>query len=330
MGRFMREDNQTGLHLLWEPWKTGARLLRVFGMQNRLNVPDRIEGMSVCCIGAYCFADSERLPAAAQIHSTYIGADEETKHLHPVAGNDLEQITLPDSVMAIEELAFYNCRNLQFIRLGSRTGEIGSDVFMNCRKLTHLQIRGDISGETGAKAILSRIPWEIQVDFLGEETASLLYPEYTESYDEIAPAHIFGRNITGEGFRARQLFENGKVQLSAYDAMFPKITAEETPLTVGKIALLRLRYPTELSREAKARYEEKLREVSAEIGVYYCKRRQLSELEYLCREGYLSGMALEQVIDAARSVNWSEGTASLMDFKSRYAGSRRDRRYSFD
>lgn len=326
----MRGDNQTGLHLLWEPWGTGVRLLRVFGMQNALTVPDTIEDMPVCCIGAYCFADAERLPKNAQIRNTYIGVDEGTKHLHPIAGNDLEQITLPDSVTAIEELAFYNCRSLRLIQLGRQTGEIGSDVFMNCRQLSHLQIRGDISGETGAKAILSRIPWEIQVDFLGVETASLIYPEYTESYDEIAPAHIFGRNITGEGFRARQLFQDGKVQLSAYDAMFPKITAEETPLTVGKIALLRLRYPIGMSGEAKTRYEEKLREVSAEIGVYYCKRRQLSELEYLCREGYLSGMALEQVIDAARSVNWSEGAASLMDFKSRYAGNRRDRRYSFD
>lgn len=330
MGEMMRADNQTGLRLLWEPWEAGARLLRVFGMQGRLTVPDRIEDLPICSIGAYCFADSERLPMDAQIRSTYIGVDEETKHLHPIAGNDLEQIILPDSVKAIEELAFYNCRSLRLIQLGRQTGEIGSDVFMNCRQLTHIQIRGDISAETGAKAILSRIPWEIQVDFLGGEPACLLYPEYTESYDEIAPAHIFGRNITGEGFRARQLFQGGKVQLSAYDAMFPKITAEETPLTVGKIALLRLRYPVELSREAKDRYEKKLREVSAEIGVYYCKERQLPVLEYLCRECYLSGMELEHVIDAARSANWSEGTAGLMNLKSRYAGNRRDRRYSFD
>lgn len=326
----MRESNQTGLRLLWEPWGDGVRLLRVFGLQDRLVVPDAIEDMPVCCIGAYCFAEAERLPADAQIHGTYVGADEETKHLYPIAGNDLVQIILPDSVAAIEELAFYNCRKLRIIQIGKQTGEIGSDVFMNCRQLTNIQIRGEICGQTGAKAILSRIPWEIQVDFLEGKPASLLYPEYTESYDEIAPAHIFGRNITGEGFRARQLFQDGKVQLSAYDAMFPKITAEEIPLTVGKIALLRLRNPVGLSRDAKERYEKKLREVSAEIGVYYSKKRELPVLEYLCRERYLSGMALEQVIAAARFVNWSEGTASLMDYKSRYAGNRRDKRYSFD
>lgn len=63
---------------------------------------------------------------------------------------------------------------------------------MNCQRLSSLGFRADKRGKTGVKAVLSRIPWEIQVDFAGEETASLLYPEYTESYDEIAPAHILG------------------------------------------------------------------------------------------------------------------------------------------
>ena len=57
-----------------------------------------------------------------------------------------------------------------------------------------------------------------------------MYPEYTESYDEIAPAHIFGRNITGEGFRARQQFQDGIVQFAGYDAIYPKVIAENRRL----------------------------------------------------------------------------------------------------
>ncbi|MCH5267266.1 MAG: leucine-rich repeat protein [Lachnospiraceae bacterium] len=325
----MIQNNQTPMRLVWEPIETGARLLRVYGMQNVLTVPETIEGVPVTKIGAYCFAGTERIPDRDTVRSTLIGM-EETKHLHPVAGNDLERITLPDSLTGLEDLSFYNCRELTLIQLGKFAEEIGSDVFMNCRRLNVLQIRGNIREKTGAKAILSRIPWEIQVDFLEGEYASVLYPEYTDSYDEIAPAHIFGRNITGEGFRARQLFSDGIVQLASYDEIFPKVTAEETALTAGKMALLRLRYPVDLSQKAKNRYEERLRQVSGEVGVYYVGQKNLSALEFLCRECYLSGVAMEQVIDAAVAANWSEGSAGLMDWKFRYGRSRRESRYSFD
>lgn len=53
------------------------------------------------------------------------------------------------------------------IEFGSALETIGSDVFMNCRSLKQLRVRADIRGKTGVKAVLSRIPWEIQVDFAG-------------------------------------------------------------------------------------------------------------------------------------------------------------------
>ena len=324
----MENNSQTPLRLIWEPVENGARLLRVYGMQNILIVPDKIEGLPVTNIGAYCFADTERIPEKSEVRSTIIG--EEASHLHPIAGKDLSQIILPDCVKCLEELSFYNCREMTMMQLGKSTRDIGSDVFMNCRQLNTLQIRGDIRERTGVKAVLSRIPWEIQVDFLEGEYASFLYPEYTDSYDEIAPAHIFGRNITGEGFRARQLFSDGKVQIASYDGIFPKITAEETALTAGKMALLRLRYPIDLSIEAKTRYEDKLCEVCGEIGIYYLEQRNLDMLKFLCEKKYLTGMALEHVIDAAVTANWSEGSASLMDWKFCFGKSRREDRYSFD
>lgn len=53
--------------------------------------------------------------------------------------------------------------------------------------------------------MLSRIYSEIEVTYIKEEKviAKVLYPEYSEVYDEIAPAHIFGRNIEGEGFQGK-------------------------------------------------------------------------------------------------------------------------------
>ncbi len=68
---------------------------------------------------------------------------------------------------------------------------------------------------------------------------------------KIAPAHIFGRNITGEGFRARQQFQDGIVQFAGYDAIYPKVIAEESPLTIAKMAYLRLQTPIGVQEDAR-------------------------------------------------------------------------------
>lgn len=68
----------------------------------------------------------------------------------------------------------------------------------------------------------------MEVTFQGKTgQTAVFYPEYYENYDEIAPAHIFGRSIEGEGFRARQCFKEGVPDLSQYDTIFPKACAEE-------------------------------------------------------------------------------------------------------
>lgn len=88
--------------------------------------------------------------------------------------------------------------------MGSNIKEVGSDVFMNCRNLHKICILSDIKDVTGLRQVLSRISSEIEVTYMKYDkiTAKVLYPEYSESYDEIAPAHIWkkyrGRRIQGE------------------------------------------------------------------------------------------------------------------------------------
>ena len=79
---------------------------------------------------------------------------------------------------------------------------------MNCRSLSRLLLHADPGQKTGLRLLLAQLSSDLEVALSGENGvwAKLLFPEYYESYDEIAPAHIFGRNIVGEGFRARQSF----------------------------------------------------------------------------------------------------------------------------
>lgn len=310
-----------------------ARILRVYAADGAINIPEQLDGHFVTEIGAYCFSDTERLPEVS-IRKTVIQNEEgDSTHFHLVAGSDLESLVLPDSVAEIKDFAFYNCRRLQKLQIGQKTRKIGSDVFMNCSFLQTIEIRCGVEESSGVALILQQISTEIVIHFMGSpqgSEAKLLYPEYSESYDEIAPAHIFGRNITGEGFRARQLLENGVVQLERYDGILDKVAVEESGLTVGRLALLRLLYPVALRQEKQTEYEKQLRLHALETAQHYIDLRDLGILQKMCERSYLQGKDLDGAIQYSVLRDWSEGSASFLDWKQRYGMTDRRKRYSFD
>lgn len=84
---------------------------RVYGTTPVVVIPEKIDGFTVKRIGAYCFSESKHVPADAV---TIGGVDSFMKAL---CGNDIEEISLPDSVEQIGNLAFYNCRKLRTLTM---------------------------------------------------------------------------------------------------------------------------------------------------------------------------------------------------------------------
>lgn len=319
---------------LWQclPDET-ARILRVYAADGAVVIPEQLEGYPVAELGAYCFSDVERLPEVPMRETSVLGGDRDPAQFQLIAGSDLESLVLSDSVEEIKDFAFYNCRKLQKLQLGQKTRKIGSDVFMNCAALRTIEIRCGVEEASGVGMILQQISAEIVIHFMGSthgSEAKLLYPEYLESYDEIAPAHIFGRNITGEGFRARQLLENGVVQLQQYDGILDKAAAEESGVTIGRLALLRLLYPVSLRQDRQMEYEKQIRLHALETAQYYIDLRDLGILQKMCERSYLQGKDLDEAIQYSVLQNWSEGSASFLDWKQRYGMIDRRKRYSFD
>lgn len=325
---------QQAIKYLWQcmPDET-ARILRVYASDGAIVVPEQLEGHFVTEIGAYCFSDSERLPDVS-IRETEMGREaENSMQFSLIAGSDLESLVLPDSVVEVKDFALYNCRKLQKLQIGQKTRKIGSDVFMNCSSLGTIEVRCGVEEASGAAMILQQISSEIVIHFMGSSQGSeakLLYPEYSESYDEIAPAHIFGRNIIGEGFRARQLLENGVVQLERYDEILDKVAVEESGLTIGRLALFRLLYPVALRQDRQIEYEKQIRLHALETAQYYIDLRDLGVLQKMCECSYLQGNDLDEAIQYSVSRDWSEGSASFLDWKQRYGMIDRRKRYSFD
>ena len=217
------------------------RILRIFGESEDVIVPETIGGRAVMEAGDYCFAASKHLPSEYEctvcIYDTEgkkwqeipaDGADWNTR-LVELSGDRLKKVTLPDNMHKVGNYAFYNCTALEMRVTGKYLEEIGSDAFMNCKKFHFLTVRCDVGERSGANQILSRISADMEVTFqVKTGQTAVFYPEYYENYDEIAPAHIFGRSIEGEVFRARQCFKEGVPDLSQYELyIIPKLVGQK-------------------------------------------------------------------------------------------------------
>lgn len=316
--------------LLWQKLEDGgARLLRMYGASSHVVVPERIEGYPCAEIAPYCFAAQARLPDGENWQETVMGGG--GTFLKELRGNAVEEVRLSDSVRSIGNCTFYNCKNLKRLHIGSNISEIGSDAFMNTLSFHGITIRCAAGEKSGIRKILSQISSDMEVAFEcgGVREAVLLYPEYYESYDEIAPAHLFGRSITGEGFRARQCFLDGKVDFSGYDAVFAQACAEETEETLSKMAMNRLRYPFALGKDAKETYEEYVKSHIESLSARLVRKKDLDALCFLCQKHYLQGAELSLCIQAAAEAGWPQGAAELLHQQAAEGQADKKSRYEF-
>ena len=318
-------DGTGGEKLLCEEIEEGMlRLCRVFGSVDTLVLPDAVEGWRIQVIGAYCFAEKGRLSQALVNETIAAGLGDGTEApegmLRPLNGNYLREITLPDSVTCMETYAFYNCRRLERLTVGAGLREINSDAFMNCRSLHTLVLRASAGEVTGLPFLLNQLNAELCVEFSGSEhVVRLLYPEYTESYEEIGPAHIFCLHVEGEGYRARRQFIDGRLDIAGYDAVFEKACNEEQFLTLMKMALYRLEYPYELSVDARLRYENYIAAHEVAVLEQLVQLQDEETLSMLCGQPLISNEAIQAAVIRAVSDGWTRGVAGIIRWRNRHA-----------
>ena len=145
--------------------KNTARLTRVYGDAPCAALPASVPGpeggvLAITELGDYCFSEKPRsLPGADALCRYEVGPDSTCtlvqafgrnltgrhgrydldfgegaaapEELHPVCGNFVEEIILPDSLQVIGSCAFYNCRRLRRLSVGARDLTVGSDGFLN-------------------------------------------------------------------------------------------------------------------------------------------------------------------------------------------------------
>ena len=291
------------MELIWNEQNQNAVVHEVPSDSPEITLPETVEGRKIVAVGAYCFSDRKRKETNQNGITTVNGEPCD----HSAQGEFVEKITLPDAVERIENAAFFNCKKLYALEVGKRTTEIGSDVFNNCSALHKVHIRGKAGEETGAKQLLARISWDVEVQF---DDAVLFYPEYYEGYDTIAPAHIFGLNIEGE-----------------------KACAEENDRVLVHMAMDRLMTPVGLTEKNRLRYEKYLVSVPEKIFEICLKNRKLEWLKFSVNSvlawDKIETEVKEKALVTYVQQDWTEGAAVLLAAGRKKEGGKKAR-YEFE
>lgn len=109
---------------------------------------------SVTSIGTGAFHDCHSLEAiTVDEDNAYYSSDkrgalfnkDKTNLIQYPVGNTASSYTIPNSVIYIEEDAFYSCNNLTTINIPNSVTSIGKTAFWNCNNLTNINIQNNVT-----------------------------------------------------------------------------------------------------------------------------------------------------------------------------------------
>ena len=345
-----------------------ARLVRVYGTEPCIALPGTLPApaggsFAVTELGGYCFSETPRSLPAPDATCRYEVAPDGTVRLacafgqnvgstarrydfdfdapasdadtlHPVCGNFLEEVTLPDTLQVIGSCAFYNCRSLRLLTVGAGNLTVGSDVFLNCFALETLRVQAAPEDSTGLFALVNNITEAVRAEFrpagAAAPLAALWYPAYWEDIEE-TPAHILLHTFSGQGYHYRQCFLNNIFLSAEYDSIFPQGHDADDASIMAMLCFDRLRYPWQLSETAAGHYRAFLAANTGRVLTRLLKAqdndavRDLIALDVLDKDSFAEAAAL-----AAKAEN-AAAAALLADAEhKKYVAEKKKARYDFD
>ena len=334
-----------------------ARLVRVYGGEPCAVLPGAVPGPEggewpITELGDYCFSEKPRGLPGPEKTCRYEQAEDGTLRLtrafgrevggrtrysfdfdapaasaqdddlHPVCGNFLEEVSLPDSLRVVGSCAFYNCRKLRRLSAGAGELTMGSDVFLNCFALEDLIVRAAPEQTTGLFALVGSITEAVR--------AGLWYPAYWEDIEE-TPAHILLHTFSGQGYHYRQCFLENRLLPAEYDAIFPQGHDADDAAVMAMLCFDRLRWPWQLSAAAQGAYRDFLKANTGRVLTRLLKAQDMEgikallALDVMDADAFAEGAALAAKADNA-------GAAALLadaEHKKRAAAPQK-KRYDFD
>ena len=121
----------------------GIEILRCYGIAPRVEIPEMINEKIVISAAPYAFSchmdENEELKNSSvwEFKDGFGFGREE----HVLAGNEVEEIVLPDSLREIGRYIFYGCGNLKKLEFSDSLMQIGCGAFTGCHALEKWKVR---------------------------------------------------------------------------------------------------------------------------------------------------------------------------------------------
>lgn len=294
------------------------RLLRVYGEYPIIEIPKKLQGYSVTEIGSYCFAPIKKMSSEYRKECEDIERDLPFSY-HEIAGKEVNEVILPNTVTTLHSYSFYNCKELVTLTFGAALNEVNGDSFINCSHLHRLIVNASVLKPTGVQFLLNQLNGEIEVIFKEKKETHILFPEYSETYEEIGPAHIFHLQVEGEGFRARKQFQNGIFDIRGYDQIFSTAIGRESTRTLVQMAVMRLCEPIELDSESRDKYKSYVKEHEKVLVETLVKENAEEKILYLCRQNIFSDEGFVFLLQQITAKGWTKLGATIIREKSSHA-----------
>lgn len=300
-----------------------VEIVRCFGTDPRIVLPERIDGKPVTRASAYAFSARKELEEEDMLvfESEDHGIFRDGEKL--LAGEDVESVCFPDTMEEIGNYIFYGCRNLKSLKFSNRLTGIGSGAFTGCRALQKLDVRMVQGSRSCVKEILGDLWQRIDVRFTSEDEAGersearLVFPEHYEEAVENTPARILFTQHHGSGNNYRQCFYDREMDYKKYDELFAVARVQDRVDVLSDMAFGRLMYPFGLSDAARRAYEGYIRENAEPVAGYLTDTENMEALKEMSRRGLWQEASMDAAIDYASVRGRREVLSILMEERHR-------------
>lgn len=306
-----------------------VEIIRCYGRDNRIIIPDKIDGKEVTKACAYTFSarksEEDKDCLIYETEEEILGYEDRL-----LAGEMVEQVILPDTMREIGNYIFYGCKNLHTLEFSNRMMSVGSGAFTGCHSLNRLTVHMQEEKKTCVKEILGDLWQRIDVR-LTEDTreAYLVFPEHYEEAVENTPARILFTQHHGSGNNYRQCFYNKELDYQKYDSLFSVAKVYDKLNVLADMAFGRLLYPQCLTEQARTEYEEYLRMNSEKAGQYLVDFAEemtkdgekgldvTKEMNLMTERNLWDANSLDKTIDYASREEKKELLSQLMEIRHR-------------
>ena len=149
----------------------GIEIVRCFGTDSQVVIPEQIEGKPVIKAAPYAFsARKDKEEIDVQTYDTdQIGQRSAEEKL--LAGDVVEEVVFPNTMREIGRYIFYGCRNLKKLEFSDNLMQIGSGAFTVCGNLQKLIVHLQFGSKSCVKEILGELWQRMDVTFVYENGA---------------------------------------------------------------------------------------------------------------------------------------------------------------